>query len=124
MRLLTNENMPASLIQRLRLLGHDVLSVKESLKGEDDQVILARAQLEARILLTQDKDFGELAFRAGLAADCGVILFRLPGDDPQADQQRMVDVIESRTDWAGMFSVVEQFRIRLRPLPQSPPPGK
>jgi hypothetical protein len=62
MRLLTNENIPESAVGALRDRGHDVLAVKESMCGAADQVILARAQSESRLVVTQDKDFGELAF--------------------------------------------------------------
>ena len=117
MRLLANENIPGSVVERLRQNGHDVLAVKESMRGAMDIDILARAQAESRVLISQDKDFGELAFRSGLPAQCGVILFRLDGDDPDDDLRRMVEAVESRTDWTGTFAVVDQFRIRLRPLP-------
>jgi hypothetical protein len=46
-----------------------------------------------------------------------VVLFRLSGDSPDIDRQRMIDVIESRGDWPGQFSVVDDHRIRMRPLP-------
>jgi predicted nuclease of predicted toxin-antitoxin system len=72
--------------------------------------------------LTQDKDFGELAFRIGLPAECGIILFRLIGTNPDEDMRRMVEVLESRSDWAGHFVVATGDRLRLRPLPPSPPP--
>jgi predicted nuclease of predicted toxin-antitoxin system len=62
------------------------------MRGETDDAILARAQSELRILISQDKDFGELAFRSGLPSDCGVILFRLQGQSPEADQLRMIEV--------------------------------
>jgi predicted nuclease of predicted toxin-antitoxin system len=52
---------------------------KESLRGEPGNVILARSPLEGRLVVTQDKDFGELAFRFGLPAQCGVLLLRLTG---------------------------------------------
>jgi predicted nuclease of predicted toxin-antitoxin system len=117
MLLVAHENMPARVIQELRDRGYDVFSVKESLRGAADDAVLARAQAERRVVITQDKDFGELAFRAGLPADCGVILFRLSGDSPDADCSRMIETIESRGDWAGHFSVVDDFRIRMRPLP-------
>jgi hypothetical protein len=60
MRILANENVTGTVIAGLRGGGHDVLSVKESLRGEKDDAILARAQVEKRIVLTHDKDFGEL----------------------------------------------------------------
>src|SRR5438105_3553098 len=68
MRFLANENVTGTVIQELRQRGHDVLSVKESMRSEEDDVILARAQAEQRIVVTHDKDFGELAFRSQLPA--------------------------------------------------------
>jgi predicted nuclease of predicted toxin-antitoxin system len=116
-RILVNENMPASVVQALRERNHDVLAVKESMRGEEDRIILARAQAEARLVVTQDKDFGELAFRSRLPAQCGIILFRLSGNDPDVELGFMVEVIESRTDWAGHFTVATNDRIRTRPIP-------
>jgi predicted nuclease of predicted toxin-antitoxin system len=122
MRLLVNENVTGTVITELRQRGHDVLSVKESMRGEVDTVILARAQAEQRVVVTHDKDFGELAFRTQLPASCGVVLFRLTGSDPDADNTRFLEALESRTDWAGNFSVVTDDRIRMRPLPAVPKP--
>ena len=120
-RFLANENVSATVITSLRQIGHDVLSVKESMRSAADDVILARAQSDLRIAVTHDKDFGELAFHTGLPAECGVILIRLAGPDRDADNRRAIEAIESRTDWAGHFSVVTDDRIRMRPLPSTPP---
>jgi predicted nuclease of predicted toxin-antitoxin system len=124
MRLLVNENVGGTVIDELRQLGHDVLSVKESMRSESDEVILARAQSEKRIVITHDKDFGELAFLAKLPATCGVVLFRLSGTDPDSDNRRLLEAISSRTDWAGHFSVVTDDRIRMRPLASTSTPPK
>jgi predicted nuclease of predicted toxin-antitoxin system len=118
-RLLVDENMPGTVIADLRQRGHDIFSVKESMRGADDPAILARAQAESRVVVTQDKDFGELAFRIGLPATCGVILLRLTGDDPDADNGRIVAVVESRADWSGAFVVATEKRVRVRPLPSA-----
>lgn len=117
MRLLVNENVSATVIAMLRQHGHDVLSVKESMRSETDDVILAKAQAEQRLVVTHDKDFGELAFRFGLPAECGVMLLRLSGPDSDTDNDRVIAALESRDDWAGHFSVVTDDRIRMRPLP-------
>jgi predicted nuclease of predicted toxin-antitoxin system len=85
MRFLANENITATVIEELRRRGHDLLSVKESMRAAQDDEILARAQAEERIVITHDKDFGELAFRSKLPASCGVVLFRLSGSDPDTD---------------------------------------
>lgn len=116
MRMLANENVPGPLIAMLRQKGHDVVSVKERLCGVSDRGVLARAQAEERILITFDKEFGELAFRFRLPASCGVILFRLSGTSPERDNARALATLESRQDWAGHFAVVTDDRIRLRPL--------
>lgn len=119
MRVIANENVAGAAIRGLRRNGHDVLSVKESMQGAEDESILRRAEAEQRLVVTHDKDFGELAYRYRLPASCGIILFRLSGVDPPTDIQRMLDVIESRSDWTGGFSVVTDDRIRMRPLPET-----
>ena len=117
MRIIANENVSSTVIRDLRDRGHDVLSVKELMRAAADPSILARAQTETRLVLTHDKDFGELAFRSGLPAQCGVILLRLSGTDREGDNRRVIEALEGRSDWEGQFSVVEQHRIRVRPLP-------
>ena len=84
--------------------------------GISDQAVLSCATVEGRILITFDKDFGELVFRLGLNAPSGVILFRIPPDSPWVIAQTAVTVLESRTDWVGHFSVVEKNRVRMIPL--------
>jgi hypothetical protein len=79
--------------------------------------VLTLAGRERRILLTFDKDFGELARAAPLPQHCGVVLFRTPMPPPGEVGQRIAGLILSRDDWAGHFSVVEPGRVRMRPLP-------
>lgn len=88
MRILANENFPGPVIRELRRRGHDVVSVKESMRGAADPAVLARAQEEKRLVVTFDKDFGELAYRFGLPSASGVILFRLSGSSPELDNAR------------------------------------
>jgi predicted nuclease of predicted toxin-antitoxin system len=75
--LLANENIPRMLVSQLRQRGHDVRWVWEEQRGISDPQVLAEAMEQVRILLTADKDFGELVFRQGKQASCGVILIRL-----------------------------------------------
>jgi predicted nuclease of predicted toxin-antitoxin system len=117
MRILANENFPGPLIRELRRLGHDVLSVKETMRGATDLEVLERSRQEERLVVTFDKDFGELAFRFGLSTRSGIILFRLSGPSPEADNTRVLAAFASEIDWTGHFSVVTADRIRVRPLP-------
>lgn len=119
MRILANENFPGPVIRELRRRGHDVLSVKEMMRGAGDREILATAQREDRLVVTFDKDFGELAYRFGLPAASGVILFRLSGASPEIDNARAVSALESGIDWSGNFAVVSDDRIRVRVLPRN-----
>jgi hypothetical protein len=117
MRLLANENFPAAVVDRLRRDGHDVGWIRTDSPGVSDDVVLARALAEQRILLSFDKDFGELVYRRGSRASCGVVLFRLPLALPDALAASIGTAVASRQDWAGHFSVVEPHRVRMRPLP-------
>jgi predicted nuclease of predicted toxin-antitoxin system len=118
MRLLANENIAPSVIRGLRNMGHDVLSAKESMSGANDRAVLTRAVAEQRVLLTFDKDFGELAFRSHLPASCGVILLRTTPQGREHDIQRILGVLVGRDDWTGAFWVIGDRRIRRRPLPE------
>jgi len=79
--------------------------------------VLAQAVRENRVLLTFDKDFGELAWRAALPLTAGIVLVRLPMPPPANVGPTISSIIGSREDWAGHFSVVEPGRIRMRSLP-------
>jgi len=81
-----------------------------------DSDVLAWAARDERILLTFDKDFGELARRAMLPPTCGVVLLRVPMPKPGDAGQKLADMIMERDDWAGHFSVIETGRIRMRAL--------
>ncbi len=116
MRFVADENFPQATIRVLDAAGHDVVSVRETAPGASDPDVLAMAAAQARILLTFDKDFGELAWRSSLPKACGVVLFRLPVPQPADVGQVLADLIASRDDWAGHFSVVEPGRVRMRRL--------
>jgi predicted nuclease of predicted toxin-antitoxin system len=61
MRFLANENFPGAAIEALRAAGNDVAWIRVDAPGSSDPEVLARAAREERVLLTFDKDFGELA---------------------------------------------------------------
>jgi predicted nuclease of predicted toxin-antitoxin system len=122
MQFLANENIPLDVVAALRNEGHDVAWIRTDSPGSRDPDILTRAVTENRVLLTFDKDFGDLAFQFGLPATCGIVLFRLQASSSAALAIMVVAAIRSRSDWAGNFSVVEPGRIRMRALPIPPRP--
>jgi len=117
MRLLVDQNVPRAVVSALRARGDDVVWVQTEMPGVDDRIILDAAVEENRIVLTFDKDFGELAFHYGLPASCGVVLFRIRLTAPEKVARRVVTALATRDDWTRRFSVVEEHRIRTRPLP-------
>lgn len=116
MRFLANENFPGDAVTALEVAGHDIIWVRTAAPGSKDEYILAWAERENRVLLTFDKDFGELAWRAGLPASCGIVLFRLPMPAAAEVGTILAARIGERTDWVGHFTVIEPRRIRMRQL--------
>jgi predicted nuclease of predicted toxin-antitoxin system len=118
MRILADENFPRRGVESLRRMGHDVVWVRTDAPGAGDEDVIAWAVRDKRVLLTLDKDFGELAFRAGLPADSGVVLVR--GDPPLPGP--VTSVVEllfrGEVDFTGAFVVVERARVRRRVLPR------
>ena len=117
MRLLADENFPRVAVTALRAHGHDVLWIHEVAPGATDDAVLMRACAEQRLLLTFDKDFGELTFRYPRADMPGIILFRIPIPSAEQIAHVAVSILESRSDWLGHFAVIEEWRVRLVPLP-------
>ena len=117
MRLCANENVPEDCVAGLRRSGHDVLWIREAAPGSSDAAVLSRARDEERILITFDKDFGDLVFHHGLSGSRGIILFRIVRPSAALLAQRLAAILSSRTDWQGQYSVVEEHSVRMRPLP-------
>ena len=114
--MLANENIPASVVDALVGQGHDVKWVRKAAPGASDRAVLEIAQRESRLIVTFDKDFGELAFRAGLPAGCGIILLRIKAASPEQLAERVIHSLESRPDWTGCFSVILPDRIKMTAL--------
>lgn len=116
MRFLANENIPRKVVDALRAAAHDVAWIAEDAPSTADTEVLERAKREARVVLTFDKDFGELAFRRGLPAECGIVLLRL-APVPDVVAAHVLRAIASGVSIVGRFVVIEDDRIRERVLP-------
>jgi len=116
MRFLADECCDAGLVDALRADGHDVLYAVESLRGATDDELLTRAFSEGRILLTEDKDFGELVYRLRRPAH-GIVLLRFDVVDRAFKVPRLRDLLEQEARrLPGAFVVLEVGKIRIRPL--------
>jgi predicted nuclease of predicted toxin-antitoxin system len=119
MRWLADENLHAGLVRALRFSGHDVLYAAEHLRRDADRALLERAFREGRLMLTEDKDFGEIVFREGIRAT-GVVLLRIPARDRTLKWNRLRALIDGHGDALhGCFTVVGPSDIRMQPLQQT-----
>jgi predicted nuclease of predicted toxin-antitoxin system len=89
--------------------------------GQGPEVI-ALAEREGRVLLTFDKDFGEIAFRSPLSPRCGIVLLRFVPRDPDDAASVVTAALAMRADRRGRLAVVERDRLRVRRLPSTPRP--
>jgi predicted nuclease of predicted toxin-antitoxin system len=117
LHLLADENVPGETVATLRERGHEVAWVAEDAPSSSDVEIMQRALAGNHLVLTFDKDFGELVFRSRLPIT-GVILVRVSAPSPRHVTAADTAALQSRSDWAGYFSVVEDGRIRMTPLPK------
>jgi predicted nuclease of predicted toxin-antitoxin system len=116
-RLLADENVPLDSVRALRAAGHDVFSAVESAVGQADTDLLDRSIREERLVVTFDRDFGELVTRGAQHPPAGVLLLRIvPKDAPEVTA--LLLTLLARTDiiWRNHLSVVDRVHIRQRPL--------
>ena len=115
MRFLADESCDFSVVRALRTVGHDVVAVTEFAQRTEDSEVIGWAVQQARVLLTEDKDFGQLVF-AGARESTGVILIRFPSTARQILPSRALELIRQHGgQLAGSFVVLEPHRIRIRP---------
>lgn len=118
MKFLADECVDAGLIDMLRTAGHDVLCVQERSVGLDDVAVLSLAAEEDRVLLTEDKDFGELAFRRRNVVVPGIVLMRIDPAARDLKQSRLAAAIDRFGErLTGHFTVIHETRYRTRRLP-------
>ena len=117
MKCLADENFPGPAARALRERGDDVRWVAEESPGATDEEVIDLVAADQRILLTFDKDFGEIVRRHRLPRECGIILFRLRTASPEEAVAEVLKALSAERDWAGRFAVVKEGWVRQGPLP-------
>ena len=113
MRFLVDECTGPAVARHLRDQGHDVASVYEVARASTDDAVIQMANDEVRILITNDKDFGEKVFRAG-KSHAGVVLLRLKDERPGPKIEVLSRLLELYADkFEGSFVVVSEERIKI-----------
>ena len=114
MNLLADENIELEIVELLRKDGFNVSYISEISPGVDDQTVIRIANENNSILITSDKDFGELAFRQNLVHD-GIILLRLQNYHSKIKADIVVKFIkEHKNKLENSFSVITPKNIRIR----------
>ena len=87
MQFLADESCDFAVVRALRAVGYDVSAMVEISPGAEDESVLAIARSQNRVLLTEDKDFGKLAYADGQNT-AGVVLIRFPqACGPRSDKR-------------------------------------
>jgi len=117
MNFLADESCAGPVVRTLREAGHDVVAIAEIARGATDEQVLERALNEKRVLITEDRDFGELVYARGRSS-AGVILVRF---DSRARQAKPATVVEAVAKLGSRlhdaFTVVEAGRVRISGRP-------
>ncbi|HNS10724.1 MAG TPA: DUF5615 family PIN-like protein [Candidatus Ozemobacteraceae bacterium] len=116
MKFLANENIPLASIKLLRQAGFTVDAIVEDSPGVSDEEVLLRANREASVILTFDRDYGELVFRKKMALPAGLVYFRMTPKSPDEIANILLWVINSQIPMLEKFTIVERDRIRQRPF--------
>ncbi len=116
MRFLADENVSRLVVDRLRAAGFDVASIGAPGSGGSDNEVIAVACREGCILITEDRDFGEMVVRQRLGVP-GILLLELDRLSNVAEADRVAAVVSSNAQrLAGNLVVIEPGRVRVRPL--------
>lgn len=111
---LANENFPFPSISILRKEGFIVKSIGEEHFGITDKEVIQMAQKENSIILTFDRDYGELILKHAMQNPPSVAYFRLKGDTPVSAGLLILALLNEKVEFENHFTVIEQGNIRQR----------
>ena len=102
------------MVDALRARGHDVLWARADCAGWKDPVLLDLAESEARIIMTLDKDFWQIAVQRRVPLkQSGVVLFRVHPATPANLDPLVRTFVEANTGWAGHISIIASDGIQM-----------
>lgn len=114
-KLLADENIPKKTVDALKQGNVDITSVADSSPGISDRAVIELANNENRIIITFDKDFGELIFRERLKVK-GLILLRFTPISPEHIAERIKHLLAQEVSIKNKTVAVSEDRIRVTPL--------
>jgi predicted nuclease of predicted toxin-antitoxin system len=112
MRFLVDESTGPTVAVWLREQGHEVFSIYDEARGMDDVAVIAKAHAEERILITNDKDFGERVFR-DKSPHHGVILLRLENERAAVKIETLRQLLENYSErLSDQYVVATETKVR------------
>ena len=113
MRFIVDECVGPTVASWLEDEGHNVVCISHSGRGSEDSVILSRSIEEKRVVITNDRDFGDLVFR-DLRSHCGIILIRSE-DETSANKIRCLKYCFDHIseDLSTLFIVISEKTSRI-----------
>lgn len=118
MKIVIDEGMDIRLAAALRQAGHEVTHIGESARGLTDVEVLSLATQPGVLLITRDKDFGDLIFREG-HLHSGILLVRLEHLTSNERRAAVQECLRHHdTQLPGAFSVINRAGVRIRRLPE------
>ena len=117
MNFLADESCAGPVVRTLREAGHDVVAIAEVARGATDEQVLELALNEKLVLITEDRDFGELVYARGRSS-AGVILVRFDSRAHHAKAATVVEAVEKLgSRLLNAFTVIEAGRVRISSRP-------
>lgn len=114
MNFVADENIDRQIVEALRDAGHNVIYIADTEPSIPDNVVFDRANESSALLITGDKDFGEIVFREKRLLSNGVVLLRLSGLSAQAKIALILAAVEEReSELLNSFTVISPGRIRI-----------
>ncbi len=117
MNFVADEDFPLESALLLREAGFEVMSIVETTQGLGDAMVLGVARDSHAVLLTFDRDFGELVYRRNIPPPRGLVYFRLQPSTPGEPAEILLNMIKSgRFPLEGNFTIIKRNLIRQRAL--------
>ena len=113
-KLFADENIPAKAIDTLRDAGYDLLFIRETAAGISDEEVLRIAVAQGRILVTFDRDYGELIFGEGREPPPSIIYFRAFPAGPGEVRDAVLSFLVDPDSIDGAMVIVSNQGIRRR----------
>lgn len=116
MTFLADEGLDFPLVNLLRKRAYKVIYAAEEMKGATDNEILRKAVQENCILITKDKDFGEMVIRNSMRSP-GVVLIRIDKLNNPENCLLAANLIDKySSELSNSFTVIQEDKIRIRSL--------